>query len=51
VLLSKGDQVDAGDFQFAAIESQVNHDNGFVAPRQMTLEDIERELISQTLER
>ncbi len=51
VLLSKGDQVDAGDFQFAAIESQVNHDNGFVAPTNMTLEDIEREVISQTLKR
>lgn len=51
VLLSKGDQVDAGDFQFAAIESQVNHDNGFVAPTNMTLEDIEREVISQTLQR
>jgi DNA-binding NtrC family response regulator len=51
VLLSKGDQVDAGDFQFAAIESQVNHDNGFVAPANMTLEDIEREVISQTLKR
>ena len=51
VLLSKGDQVDAGDFQFAAIESQVNHDNGFVAPANMTLEDIEREVITQTLKR
>jgi transcriptional regulator with PAS, ATPase and Fis domain len=51
VLLSKGEQVEAGDFQFAAIEPQATHDNGFVVPPNMTLEDVEREVISQTLKR
>ncbi|MFY9558442.1 MAG: sigma-54 dependent transcriptional regulator [Blastocatellia bacterium] len=51
VLLSKGDMVEAGDFQFSAIEAQGPSDNGFVVPPNMTLEDIEREVIHQTLKR
>ncbi len=51
VLLSKTDSVDTGDFQFSAIESQTHPDNGFVVPANMTLEEIEREVIDQTLKR
>ncbi|HSB10745.1 MAG TPA: sigma-54 dependent transcriptional regulator [Blastocatellia bacterium] len=51
VLLSKGDQVDSSDFQFAVTETQAPSNNGFVAPSNMTLEEIEREVIAQTLQR
>ena len=51
VLLSKGETVETSDFQFSAIEPQAASDNGFVAPANMTLEEIEREVISQTLKR
>jgi DNA-binding NtrC family response regulator len=51
VLLSKSDVVENTDFQFAAIEPQVHSDNGFVAPANMTLEEIERAVIEQTLKR
>lgn len=51
VLLTKSDQVDSSDFQFAAIEAQAPSSNGFVVPSNMTLEEIEREVISQTLQR
>jgi DNA-binding NtrC family response regulator len=51
VLLSKGDLVEAADFQFTAIEPQAPSDNGFVVPSDMTLEEIEREVIAQTLQR
>jgi DNA-binding NtrC family response regulator len=51
VLLSKTDSVETGDFQFSAIEPQGHSDNGFVVPANMTLEEIEREVIDQTLKR
>lgn len=51
VLLSKSDVVEATDFQFTMIEPQTHSDNGFVAPSNMTLEEIERAVIEQTLKR
>src|SRR3984893_15236034 len=51
VLLSKTDSVETGDFQFSPIEPQGHSDNGFVVPANMTLEEIEREVIDQTLKR
>lgn len=51
VLLSKSDVVEATDFQFTMIEPQTHSDNGFVAPPNMTLEEIERAVIEQTLKR
>jgi two-component system response regulator HydG len=51
VLLSKSDSVDTSDFQFSAIEPPTHSDNGFVVPANMTLEEIEREVIDQTLKR
>lgn len=51
VLLSRGDTVDANDFQFTAIGSPAPSDNGFIVPANMTLEQIEREVIAQTLQR
>lgn len=51
VLLSKSDVVEASDFQFTLIEPQTHSDNGFVAPANMTLEEIERAVIEQTLKR
>jgi len=51
VLLSKSDSVDTSDFQFSAIEPPAHSDNGFVVPANMTLEEIEREVIDQTLKR
>jgi two-component system response regulator HydG len=51
VLLSKSDSVETSDFQFSAIEPPAHSDNGFVVPPNMTLEEIEREVIDQTLKR
>jgi DNA-binding NtrC family response regulator len=51
VLLSKSALVEAGDFQFTLIEPQAHSGNGFVVPPNMTLEEIERAVIEQTLER
>ena len=51
VLLSKSDLVEATDFQFSPMEPQAHSDNGFVAPANMTLEEIERAVIEQTLKR
>lgn len=51
VLLSKSDVVEASDFQFTLIEPQTHSDNGFLAPANMTLEEIERAVIEQTLKR
>lgn len=51
VLLSKSDVIEASDFQFTPMEPQAHSDNGFVAPPNMTLEEIERAVIEQTLKR
>ena len=51
VLLSKSDSVETSDFQFSPIEPPAHSDNGFVVPPNMTLEEIEREVIDQTLKR
>jgi DNA-binding NtrC family response regulator len=51
VLLCKGDRVDASDLLFKAAEALPSNNNEFHVPHDMTLEDIEREVISQALRR
>jgi DNA-binding NtrC family response regulator len=50
VLLCKGDLIEPGDLLFAPASSAPPA-NGFVVPAGMTLEEIEREVIYQTLKR
>ncbi|MFL6215348.1 MAG: sigma-54-dependent transcriptional regulator [Blastocatellia bacterium] len=54
VLLSKGDSIEPGDLPFTALEMpamSATHNNDFHVPADMKLEDIEREVIYQTLKR
>ncbi|HXG67228.1 MAG TPA: sigma-54 dependent transcriptional regulator [Blastocatellia bacterium] len=54
VLLSKGDQIEASDLPFTAAgaaAAATNNNKEFVVPSNMKLEDIEREVILQTLQR
>jgi DNA-binding NtrC family response regulator len=52
VLLSKGDRVEASDLPFTATEAPAaGPNNEFRVPPEMKLEDIEREVIYQTLQR
>jgi DNA-binding NtrC family response regulator len=52
VLLSKGDRIEASDLPFSATETpQATNNNEFHVPPNMKLEDIEREVIYQTLQR
>jgi len=51
ILLSKGEQIDATDLPFTATEAPVAHNDGLHVPPHMKLEDIEREVIFQTLQR
>jgi DNA-binding NtrC family response regulator len=52
VLLSKGDRIEASDLPFSATETpQAANNNEFHVPPNMKLEDIEREVIYQTLQR
>lgn len=53
VLLSKGDRIEAGDLPFTATEAPTGGgaSNEFRVPPEMKLEDIEREVIYQTLQR
>ncbi|HVG19225.1 MAG TPA: sigma-54 dependent transcriptional regulator [Blastocatellia bacterium] len=53
VLLSKGDRVEASDLPFTATEAPATTGmtNEFRVPPEMKLEDIEREVIYQTLQR
>jgi two-component system, NtrC family, response regulator HydG len=51
ILLSKGEQIEATDLPFTATEAPAAHDNGLHVPPHMKLEDIEREVIYQTLQR
>jgi DNA-binding NtrC family response regulator len=51
VLLAKGDKIEASDMPFTATESPATNNNQFHVPPNMKLEDIEREVIYQTLQR
>ncbi len=52
VLLSKGDRIEASDLPFSATETpQATNNHEFHVPANMKLEDIEREVIFQTLQR
>ena len=54
VLLSKGDSIEPTDLPFTALEMpamNATHNNDFHVPADMKLEDIEREVIYQTLKR
>ena len=51
VLLSKGEQIEASDLPFTATEAPASHNDGLHVPAHMKLEDIEREVIYQTLQR
>jgi DNA-binding NtrC family response regulator len=52
VLLSKGDRIEASDLPFSATEAPLlTNNNEFHVPPNMKLEDIEREVIYQTLQR
>ncbi|HKP12820.1 MAG TPA: sigma-54 dependent transcriptional regulator [Blastocatellia bacterium] len=54
VLLSKGDSIEPTDLPFTALEMpavSAAHNNDFHVPADMKLEDIEREVIYQTLKR
>jgi DNA-binding NtrC family response regulator len=51
VLLSKGDRIEATDLPFTATEAPATNNNQFNVPPNMKLEDIEREVIYQTLQR
>ncbi|HJQ67726.1 MAG TPA: sigma-54 dependent transcriptional regulator [Blastocatellia bacterium] len=51
VLLAKGDRIEASDLPFTATESPAATNNQFHVPPNMKLEDIEREVIYQTLQR
>jgi len=51
VLLCKGDRVDSSDLLFKAAETPTTNNDGFHVPHDMTLEEIEREVISQALRR
>ena len=51
VLLAKGDRIEASDLPFTATEAPATNNNQFHVPPNMKLEDIEREVIYQTLQR
>jgi DNA-binding NtrC family response regulator len=54
VLLSKGEAIEPADLPFTALETpamSAAHNNDFHVPADMKLEDIEREVIYQTLKR
>ncbi|HKV40391.1 MAG TPA: sigma-54 dependent transcriptional regulator [Blastocatellia bacterium] len=51
VLLCKGDSIDASDLLFTAVDTPPTVNNEFSVPSDMTLEEIEREVIFQTLRR
>ncbi len=51
VLLSKGEQIEATDLPFTATETPAAPTDGLNVPPHMKLEDIEREVIYQTLQR
>ncbi|HET8676633.1 MAG TPA: sigma-54 dependent transcriptional regulator [Blastocatellia bacterium] len=51
VLLAKGDHIEASDLPFTATEAPATNNNQFHVPPNMKLEDIEREVIYQTLQR
>jgi two-component system, NtrC family, response regulator HydG len=51
VLLSKGDQIEPSTLPFTSVETPAPSTNGFAVPPNMKLEDIEREVIYQTLQR
>jgi DNA-binding NtrC family response regulator len=51
ILLCKGDQLEAGDLQFTALETPAATNSDFRIPPNMTLEEIEREVVVQALQR
>ncbi len=51
VLLSKSDRIEATDLPFTATEAPASPSKEFLVPPNMKLEDIEREVIYQTLQR
>jgi two-component system response regulator HydG len=52
ILLSKGDKIEAADLPFTAtVAPPTSTNNDFSVPPHMKLEDIEREVIYQTLQR
>jgi transcriptional regulator with PAS, ATPase and Fis domain len=51
VLLSKGDRIEPSDLPFTSVETPASTNNKFTVPPNMKLEDIEREVIYQTLQR
>ncbi len=51
VLLSKAESIEAADLPFTALESPASNNDEFSVPPHMKLEDIEKEVIYQTLQR
>jgi DNA-binding NtrC family response regulator len=51
VLLCKGERLEAHDLLFTAVEAAPTNNDEFRIPQDMTLEEIEREVISQALRR
>ncbi|HXG91049.1 MAG TPA: sigma-54 dependent transcriptional regulator [Blastocatellia bacterium] len=51
VLLAKGERIEASDLPFTAAESPATTNHEFKVPPNMKLEEIEREVIYQTLQR
>jgi DNA-binding NtrC family response regulator len=51
VLLSKGDYIEPTDLPFTSVETPAASNHKFTVPPNMKLEDIEREVIYQTLQR
>jgi two-component system response regulator HydG len=51
ILLCKGNQLEAGDLQFTALETPAATNSDFRIPPNMTLEEIEREVVVQALQR
>jgi len=51
ILLAKGDYIEASDLQFNAVETPAATNSEFRVPPNMTLEEIEREVVAQALQR